>query len=167
MLGRFQMDQCKPLGKNSSWFDFETSDSTKRRREKWIKGSTDAWLDHFCIWPNRRGKTSCLVTILFRHMNALTNKYWFCGKRLLWYLQGSKALKLTYRKEFLWFSRGKWSRLVWWCERQKFNDGLLLQTQRTWRSTQVERQDAGHGCSFIKVTVDQKQNIRSWSQQFK
>ena len=37
--------------------------------------------------------------MLSRRMNARTNQYWLCGKRLLRCLQGSKRLKLTYTKE--------------------------------------------------------------------
>ena len=39
------------------------------------------------------------VNILSRHMNAPTNQHWLCGNQLLRYLQGSKDLKLTYKKE--------------------------------------------------------------------
>ena len=42
-----------------------------------------------------------------------------------------------------------WCRLVWRLERQKINNGLLLQAQRTWRSTQLGCQEAGHSCSFF------------------
>ena len=27
--------------------------------KKWTRGSRDAWLDQFCICPNRRGQSSC------------------------------------------------------------------------------------------------------------
>ena len=37
--------------------------------------------------------------------------------------------------------------LVTWT--QKINDGLLLQAQRTWRSTQLGCQEIGHSCSFV------------------
>ena len=33
--------------------------------------------------------------------------------------------------------RGKWCRLVWWCDKQEINEELLLQAQRKWRSTQL------------------------------
>ena len=39
------------------------------------------------------------VNLLSRQFNAPTNQHWMCGKRILRYLQGSKALKLTYTKE--------------------------------------------------------------------
>ena len=39
--------------------------------------------------------------------------------------------------------------MVWRRERQKINNGLLLQAQRTWRSTQLACQEAGHSCSFF------------------
>ena len=72
------------------------------------------------------------------------------GKRLLWYLQNSRALKLTYTS-YLWFSRENWCRLVSWRELQKISDGLFLQAQRTWRSSQLGCQEAGHSCSsFIR-----------------
>ena len=38
--------------------------------------------------------------------------------------------------------------LVTWTTK-KINDGLLLQAQRTWRSTQLGCQEAGHSCSFF------------------
>ena len=49
-----------------------------------------------------------------------------------------------HKRNKLWFSGGKWCRLVWWCERQKINDRLLLQAQRRWRSTKLGCQEAGH-----------------------
>ena len=39
--------------------------------------------------------------------------------------------------------------MVWRRERQKINNGLLLQAQQTWRSTQLGCQEAGHSCSFF------------------
>ena len=55
----------------------------------------------------------------------------------------------SHKRSKLWFSGGKWCRLFWWCEWQKINDRLLLQAQRTWRSTQLGCQEAGHSCSFF------------------
>ena len=67
------------------------------------------------------------VSNLSRHLKAPTNQQLLFGKRLLRYLQGSNALKQSYRKEesydLVWKSDADWSgdvndRKSWRCERQ-------------------------------------------------
>ena len=63
---------------------------------------------------------------------------------------GFKNFKLIYTKEVGFDLVGKSNaRVIWCCERQKINDGLLFQAQRTWRSTQLGCQEASHSCSFF------------------
>ena len=71
------------------------------------RGCTQAWLNHFCIWPNRLGRTSYSVNILSRHMNAPSDQHWLRGKRLLQYLHGWKGLEPTYTKEACYDLVGK------------------------------------------------------------
>ena len=85
--------------KNSSCFEFETSDSTERRRRSgpedlqklgWItsvSGQTDEARHHV-------HSQNSVQTHECTYQSTL-----MCGKRLLRYLQGSKGLKLTYTKE--------------------------------------------------------------------
>ena len=57
MLKRFQMDQYKP---SRTPADLNLKLQTAQNGDEEVdRGSTEAWLDHFCIWPNRRGQTSC------------------------------------------------------------------------------------------------------------
>ena len=58
MLERFQMDQCKP-SRTPADLNFKLQTAQKGDEEV-DRGSTEAWLDHFFIWPKRRGQTSCL-----------------------------------------------------------------------------------------------------------
>ena len=61
MLERFQRDQCKP---SKTPVDLNLIlQRAQNGDEEWTRGSTEAWLDHFCIWPNRRGQTSCSQSI--------------------------------------------------------------------------------------------------------
>ena len=55
-LGRFHLDQCKP---SKTPADLNIKAQTAQEGEEEVIGSTEVRLDHFCIWSNRRGQTSC------------------------------------------------------------------------------------------------------------
>ena len=61
-LERFQIDQCKP-SRTPAHLNLNFRQH-RTKTKKWIKGSNEAWLDHFFIWPNRRGQTSCSQSTL-------------------------------------------------------------------------------------------------------
>ena len=63
MLERFQMDQCKP-SRTPADLNLKLQSAQRTETKKWTRGSTEAWLDHFFIWPNRRGQTSCSQSTL-------------------------------------------------------------------------------------------------------
>ena len=136
--------------KNSSWFEFETLDSTERRRGSgsedlqklgWItsvSGQTDKARHqvHSQHYVQTHERTYQSTLAMRKKTSMISSKF----KRFKIYL---------HKRSKLWFSGGKWCRLVWWCERQKINDRLLLKAQRTWRSTQLGCQEAGHSCSLF------------------
>ena len=74
MLEQFQVDDCEPsrtpAGVNLKHRQHRTE--TKKGTGR----STEDWLDHFCIWPNRRGQTSCSCS-------QSTYQHWLCRKRLM------------------------------------------------------------------------------------
>ena len=117
--------------------------------KKWSRGSTEAWLDHFCIWPNRRGQMSCSTFCPDTWMHLPINTE--CAKkRFLQYLQGSVGLKATYTKEASYDLVGEsdadWSGDV---NDRKWTTGYYFKLYRTWRSTQLVCQKAGHSCFFF------------------
>ena len=56
MLERFQMDQCKP-SRTPVYLNLKQQTAQNGDKEL-SRGSTEAYLDDFCIWPNRRGQIS-------------------------------------------------------------------------------------------------------------
>ena len=52
-----------------------------------------------CLAKQTRPDIIFRVNILSAHINAPNNQHWLCEKRFLQYLQGSKILKITYKKE--------------------------------------------------------------------
>ena len=59
---------------------------------------------------------------------------------------------------------GEWCRPVWWSERQKNNDELLIQARRTLGSAQLGCQEAGHSFSFFircRISGHRSSNPRS------
>ena len=98
MLERFQMDQCKPSRTPADLnLKLQIAQNGDEEVDQRIYRSLVGSLLYLA--KQTRADIMFTVNILSRHMNAPTNQHWLCGKRLLRYLQGSKALKFTYTKE--------------------------------------------------------------------
>ena len=98
MLEWFQMDQCKPSRTPPDLnLKLQTAQNGDEEVEQRIYKSLVGSLLYLA--KKTRPDIVFTVNILSRHMNALQNQHWMCGKTLLRYLQGSKGLKLTYTKE--------------------------------------------------------------------
>ena len=150
--------------KNSSLFEFEASDSTKRRRRNGTE-FTQRWLNHFCIWPNRRNRTStsqstfCPHTQMHLPINTGYAEIEFCNISRV-----QKFETYLHKRSKLSDSGGKWCRPICWCEKQKINGGLLS----TANLMDVAQHSAGVSRFRPQLLfLHQKQNIRTWQQQFK
>ena len=83
--------------KNSSQFDFETSDSAEWRQRSGLEDlDMRGWIISVSVQTD---EASHLVHSQHSVRTHGWNQLWLCRKRLLWNLLGSKVLKLTYTKE--------------------------------------------------------------------
>ena len=144
------MDQCKPSRTPADLnLKLQTAQNGDEEVDQRIYRSLVGSLLYLA--KQTRPDIMFTVNILSRHMNAPTNQHWMCGKRLLRHLQGSKGLKFTYTEEASYDLVGE-SDADWSGDkndRKSTTGELLLQAQRTWRSTQLGCQEAGHSCSFF------------------
>ena len=106
MLERFQIDQCKPSRTPAG---LKWKRQTAQNGDKEVDQRIYRNLVGSLLYQAKQTRPDIMFTvnILSRHMNAPTNQYWMCGKRLLGYLQGSKGFKLTYTKEACYDLVGK------------------------------------------------------------
>ena len=98
MLERFQMDQCKP---SRTPADLNLILQTPQNGDEEVDQRIWRSLAGSLVYLIKQTSQDIMFTanILSRHMNVSTNQQWLCGKRLLQYLQGSKALEITHTSE--------------------------------------------------------------------
>ena len=135
---------------DSSWFEFEISDSTEGRRRSgprylpklgWITSVTsqtdEARHNVHSLHSVQTHESTYQSTLTMRKTTSVISSRF---KRFKYYL---------HKRSKLWFSGGQWCRLICWCEWQKINDGPLLQAYWTWRSTLLGCQEGDHSCFFF------------------
>ena len=128
--------------------------------KKWTRGSTEAWLDHFCIWPNRRGQTSCLRSTLCQ-THECTSQLTLAMRKTTSAISSRLKKKKTYTKDDSYELVGE-SDADWYGDvndRKSTTSYYFKLNGR--RSTQLGCQEAGHSCSFFL-----KQKIRVCQQHF-
>ena len=162
MLERFQMDQSKP---SRTPADLHLKLQTAQNGDEDVDQRIYRSLVGSLLYLAKQTRPDIMFTvnILSRHMNAPTNPYWMCGKRLLRYLQGSTSLKLTHTKEASYNlvaeSDADWSGDVN-ARKSTMSYYFKLNGRGAALNWGVEKQ--------AKVLfLHQKQNIRAWQQQFK
>ena len=97
MLERFQTVQCIP---SRTPADLNLKLQTAQNGDEEVDQRIYRRLVRSLLYlaKQTRPDTMFTVNILSRHMNAPTNQHWISGKTLLRYLQGSKGLKLNYKR---------------------------------------------------------------------
>ena len=149
--------------KNSSWFEFETSDSTE-----WRRRSGPESLQKLGWITSVSGQTDEARCHVHSQHSVQTHEWTYQStldvtKTLLQYFQGWKDLKFTYTKEASYDLVGKvlQTGLVTWTTENK-------RRATTSNSTDVAQHSTGVSRSRPQMLfLHQKQNIRVWQQQFK
>ena len=143
MLERFQMDQYKasrsPVELN---FNLQTTQNGEQKADQKLYR---CFVGSLFFGRKSWGQT-CLQSTLFPDtkmylpitLDYAESNYYVIFKFEIF-------LETIYSKKAGYDLVGK----IWQSERWKMNDGLLLQAQRTWRSTRLGCQKASHSCSFF------------------